>query len=449
MASCYELWTIEGVQPPIMIQKSQSNMSKAIEWIQQHAEQMSDDLETLCNINSGSENMSGLQVAAEWLTGFFSPLGVDVDRIELPTFHALNDSGIVVERSTGPALRWDLGQRKEKGEGANACISPRLLMTIHYDTVYEASDPFQICTRLDGHRMRGPGVIDAKGGIVVMRYAALAAKQFLDLSRSQLTVVLTPDEEIGSPSSTHLWKRIANEFDFALLFEPSMADGSLVGSRKGTGTYTFIVHGRAAHSGRNFAAGRNALVHASRMIVDLHGLNGQRPDVTINVGRIRGGGAVNVVPDLAVFRVNVRVKSLEDQEWVATQVSRIAELHQRPDEGLRVTVEGGIQSPPKVVDATIQNWMSRIESAASSLEQSIQWKESGGASDGNKLQALGLANIDTLGPDGDALHSDQEWVDLASLPRKASLVFRILEQAISESTWHSTASRTMQSSGTV
>ena len=398
-------------------------MNQAYEWLQTRSNDMASELETLCNINSSSDNLDGLLRAADWLTQYFQPMGVPYDRIELPMYPVIDDLGNETNNATGPALRWDIG-----GAGDRGSDKKNVLLTIHYDTVYGLQDPFQKCTRLEGGRMRGPGVIDAKGGIVVMRYAAIAASKFLDLSSLRLTVVLTPDEEIGSPSTITLWNKIAQEFGSALLFEPSMADGSLVSSRKGTGTFTIVVHGKAAHAGRNFNAGRNAVVHASRMVADLHELNGQRPNVTVNVGRIRGGHAVNVVPDLAVTRVNVRVSSMEDQRWIESRVQHLVDMYNAPSEGYTVSVQGNIHAPPKIQDEGTTELMKRVERSAERLGESVRWKESGGASDGNKLQGLNLPNVDTLGPDGDGLHSDQEWVSLASLPKKACLVFGILEE---------------------
>lgn len=398
-------------------------MNQAYEWLKKQSNEMASELETLCNMNSSSDNLDGLLRVADWLTEYFEPVGVPCKRIELPTYPVIDDLGNETINTTGPALRWDIGAA---GEGVSKENS--VLLTIHYDTVYGLQDPFQKCTLLEGGRMRGPGVIDAKGGIVVMRYAAIAASKFLDMSSLRLTVVLTPDEEIGSPSTIELWQKIAHEFGSALLFEPSMADGSLVSSRKGTGTFTIVVHGKAAHAGRNFNAGRNAVVHASRMVADLHELNGQRPNVTVNVGRIRGGHAVNVVPDLAVTRVNVRVSSMDDQLWIESQVQRLVDTYNVPDQGYTVSVQGSIHAPPKIQDELTTVLMNRVERSAAKLGEAIRWKESGGASDGNKLQGLKLPNVDTLGPDGDGLHSDQEWVSLASLPRKASLVFGILEE---------------------
>jgi glutamate carboxypeptidase len=164
------------------------------------------------------------------------------------------------------------------------------------------------------------------------------------------------------------------------------------------------------------------------MIAELHAWNGQRPNVTVNIGRIRSGGAVNVVPDLAVFRVNLRVAGAEDQAWVEKQMEQIVNRFHQPDEGFRVKVEGGISSPPKPCCPQLLPWISQVERAAVSLGQKVHWRDSGGASDGNRLQTLGLLNLDTMGPDGDALHSHEEWIDLGSLPAKTSLMVRLLEE---------------------
>lgn len=403
-------------------------MQDAQAWLTEHQAQMANELETLCNLNSGSDSLIGLRQVADWLTEYFEPIGSNVEKIELPTYEVLDDQAVIRSQATGPALRWNV-------PGSGLGTKKKLLLTIHYDTVYGPENPFQVCERYEAMspsgqpewRMRGPGVIDAKGGIVVMRWAVLAAKKFLDLSQIDLSIVLTPDEEIGSPASIDLWQRIASEFDFAMLYEPCLADGSLVSTRKGTGTFIVVARGKAAHSGRNFHEGRNAVTLACQVALAMDALNGERPDVTINVGRIRGGDAVNVVPDLAVLRVNVRVSNREDQMWIESQVQQIVQRFNAPQSGYRVEISGGIKSPPKNVDATSKVWMEQVERAGSQIGESISWMPSGGASDGNKLAALGLSNIDTFGPEGGLLHSDQEWIRLSSMPRKAALTAAVIQ----------------------
>ncbi len=402
-------------------------MKEVQSWLLNHQGQMADELEQLCNMNSGSDDLPGLNCVADWLTDYFLPLDVHCEKVQLPAFETMDDRGTITSHTTGSALRWDI-----RGVGN---VKKRLLLNIHYDTVYGPKSNFQKCERYEVFapntqselRMRGPGVIDAKGGIVVLRWAVMAAKKFLDLSGVELSIVLTPDEEIGSPASIDLWKKIAGQFDFAMLYEPTLADGSLVSQRKGTGTFIVLVRGKSAHSGRNFHDGRNAIVLACKVALAMDSLNGQRTGVTVNVGRIRGGAAVNVVPDLAVLRINARVSSHEDQVWLESSVQQIIQLACQPDSGYRCELHGGIYSAPKSVDSSTSTWMELIRLAGESIGESIHWKPSGGASDGNRLASLGLSNIDTFGPEGDLLHSDQEWVRLSSLPRKAALTVAVIK----------------------
>ncbi len=383
---------------------------------------MAKDLIELCNINSGSENVAGLLQAADWLEKAFTELKVPCNRHALPSYTLVDDGGAQATLQTGPALIWEIGA-PAVGASSQGC-----LWTIHYDTVYGPDEAFQFCEHLPENRLRGPGVIDAKGGIIVMLYAARLAQKFLDLSKIRLTLVLTPDEEIGSPSSLALWHQIAPEYSNAFLFEPAMSDGSLVQARKGTGTFIFVVHGKSAHAGRNFHDGRNAILQACRIAETLDQYNGKRPNVTINIGRLRGGNAVNVVPDTAVLRVNVRVSSAEDQAWIESICKQTADTFCDSEKGFRVELHGGIHAPPKIVDEATERLQRCVESAGKSIGQEIRWKESGGASDGNKLQGLGIANLDTFGPRGDALHSHNEWIALDSLPEKALLAFESLHE---------------------
>ena len=131
-------------------------------------------------------------------------------------------------------------------------------------------------------------------------------------------VLLNADEEIGSPGSIGVIKQIAARCDLGLLYEPALPDGTLVSWRKGSGNFSFVVRGKAAHAGREFEKGRNAIVAASRLIDEIANLNTD-PEVTYNAGRISGGGPLNVVPDLAIGRVNVRVKTVEQQAEIAAR----------------------------------------------------------------------------------------------------------------------------------
>ncbi len=398
-------------------------LQAASRWLGENRQSMVAEVIELCNQNSFSDNLEGLRTVAGHLMRLMADIPVPCVMQELPRREWVGDSGESCSLATGPALRWDGWQ--EQGAGLTN-RRRRVLLTIHYDTVYPINHSVPVCRLEDDDRLLGPGVIDAKGGIVVLRWAILAGLRYGLLDNVDWSIILTPDEEIGSPSSMSLWKEVAPKFDFALLFEPTLSNGALVDRRKGTGNYHFLVCGRSAHSGRDFQAGRNAIVQASRLAVELHSLNGQCDGVTVNVGRVMGGGALNVVPELCSLRVNVRVEDSEQMEWLERQIHRVSNLFDDESNGFRCRVLGGLSSPPKACDDSVEPWKRLVEQAANDVGQDLTWGASGGASDGNKLAALGLPNIDTFGPEGGDLHSPTEWLRVSSLPKKAALTLATL-----------------------
>jgi glutamate carboxypeptidase len=390
---------------------SMDRFSEANAWLEANQERMVDDLVQLANMNSGSSNTSGLMAVADWLTDWIGLHPAILSRIPLPPRRIIGDNGKESVVETGPALRWDyLPECRRK-----------ILLAIHYDTVYEVHDPFQRCQRINTNKLLGPGVADAKGGIVVLRYALQAALKFSLAKECGWTVLLTPDEEVGSPSTANMYRNIATEFDFALLFEPCLPGGELVSERKGSGNFVIVVRGRSAHAGRDFEHGRNALVKLCSVLTEIDKINGTREGLTLNVGNAVSGGAVNVVPDLAVARINMRVSDDASASWFEQKLKALVQVVNNSD-GFQCEYHGGLTSPVKLINDEMRQLMAAIETCAYQLGQPVTWKSTGGVCDGNKLAAAGLPNIDTLGPLGGFLHSPQEWVQVDSLVTKSKLV---------------------------
>lgn len=387
-------------------------------WIAAQQSAVVADLMELSNQNSGSEHLAGLLRVAQWLEDRMDLHRAEFQRVPLPHRRVINEHGDELALETAPALRWDFQPQ----------ASRRVLLCIHYDTVFGEQHPFQSCQPVTSDRLQGPGVADAKGGILVLRTAVQALLNFELCGELGWTVLLTPDEELGSPSSEELLERLAGEFDFGLLFEPALPDGGLVSQRKGSGNYTLIVHGRAAHAGRHFEHGRNAVVALCQLLTKLDALNHQYAGLTINVGQMQGGAAVNIVPDLAIGRLNIRVQDQAAFTWFAAQLQYLVdELNARS--GFKCRVVGGLGSPPKSVSDRMQQLMRAIEAAQLSLGGApLSWRATGGVCDGNKLAAAGLVNIDTLGPLGDGLHSPSEWVSTSSIVERAQLVVELLSR---------------------
>lgn len=387
-------------------------------------------VEQWANQSSHSDDLAALKLMAKSLAKAVEPLDVEVEWQSLAPEVRINDSGIETLQPLGPLL-----VAKKRPAAAK-----QVLLGIHYDTVYPATHSIQRCRR-DGTRLVGPGVADAKGGIVVM-LAALRAfesawKKQCETSPQSVgsenelgwELFLNPDEELGSPGSRDYFQRCRKRFDFALLFEPALPGGAMVRERKGSGNYSFVITGRAAHAGRDFSMGRNAVVHACRLADRLDRLNGKLGQSTINISRIAGGGATNIVPDRAVVRLNVRV----DRSDRVTSIERaFADLSTEFNltEGFRCERWGGVTSPPKASSPESLILESLFAQAAATDPihpiTELQWVQTGGVCDGNKLAAAGIPNIDTCGPVGGELHSEREWLDCDTLVERALRTAKVL-----------------------
>jgi glutamate carboxypeptidase len=161
----------------------------------------------------------------------------------------------------------------------------------------------------------------------------------------------------------------------------------------------------------------------AEMIVQLARLTSD--NVTMNVGKVEGGGAVNVVPDLAICRFNVRVKTPDDQKMVTGDIDRIVAAARQHD-GIRVELHGGFRRPPKALDAPTRRLLEAAIACGRELGLSIGHRRSGGVSDGNQLAAAGLPNIDSFGPRGGRIHSPDEFLLLDSLTERAKLAALLL-----------------------
>jgi glutamate carboxypeptidase len=360
-----------------------------------------------CNQNSGSHHFAGLEKMRALLAADFGRLpGASVEHVPL---------------LDTPARALRIRVRPE---------SPvQLFLSGHYDTVYGPDDAFQSCTLLDPDRLRGPGVIDMKGGLVVM----LAALEEFEHSRPRgqvgYEVLLNPDEEIGSHGASPFFVEAAAHCQLGLVFEPARPNGDLVHSRKGTGNFTVTCHGRAAHAASGTRQGRNAIAALAEFLVAVHRLPEHLPAVMLNIGNIRGGGlATNVVPDFAEAKLDVRITHLSDRAAIYAKFDEFAEPI-RAREGFRLEIAGGFSRAPmersSTADTAFAVWQ---ECARETGIAPFGWIHAGGASDANNLSAAGLPCLDGLGPIGDRLHSAEEWIHLPSLFDRARLAACFLKK---------------------
>lgn len=396
-----------------------------LDWIESRHDQMVSLVEHWAAVNSGSYNVTGLNALLDLLIDDFRALGGEMRSITLPTQTVVDSRGEPTEAQLGKAL--SIVKRRS---------APfKVFLGIHYDTVFQADHPFQECSRPAEGRLRGPGVADAKGGLAVMLTALSALERSPWAANIGWEILINPDEEIGSPGSADLLRSAAKRNQLGLLFEPALPGGALVGSRRGSGNFTVVVRGKAAHAGRNPGEGRNAIHLLAEFIVRLNELYTGLPEVTVNVGWIGGGGPANVAPDLCRCRFNVRVTSEADRETFGGNLAAlIGELNGR--DGFSVRLLGDFARPPKPLDDLTLQALKHIARCGEEIGLSLQWRPSGGAGDGNILAAEGLTTVDSLGVRGEGIHTSEEYLFVDSLTERARLTaLFLLKLASGEIRW--------------
>ncbi len=395
---------------------------RQLHWFSGRDDAMAARVALWCQHRTGSFDSDALRVFAELLQQDFAELGGESEIVTLPPLMAYRAQGQEDMKPLGPAFVL----RKR----AKAPL--QVLLAIHTDVVYAESekDIASIRMRQDGDWLHAPGSADAKGGIAVLREALLCLEHSPWSQNVGWRVVLNPDEEIGSPGSSGILRREAAACHFGLLFEPALADGALVGERKGSGNFTLHMQGRAAHAGRNPEAGRNAIHALAEVVTELSKWTDFESGLTVNVGSISGGGSINRVPDAATAQVNFRIATDEQQKQILLVLKQLKDRWDAR-EGYSLAWQGAFTAPPKTMMGGTSEMLRQAVACGAALGLHLQVRKNGGVCDGNRLAAAGLPNVDTLGPIGEGLHGAGEKLYLPSLRERAELAALILMSAAS------------------
>jgi glutamate carboxypeptidase len=375
----------------------------------------------LANINSGSLNAEGVNKVGEVLIEAAKDLGATIRRVPSAPYRVIDDSGEWRESPLGDAFILT----------KHPAAKRRILLAGHLDTVFPKDSHFQQCQWLDNNTLNGPGVADLKGGLVLMFEALRVLENSPYAGEVGWDVLLNPDEEIGSPSSAPLFVELAKNCQIGMIYEPCMPNGHLAGDRKGSGNFSLVCQGLAAHAGREHHLGRNAIRAICDAMTAIDDLNGHWPGVTLNPGYIHGGGALNIVPDKAVGKFNVRVATLDEMHHVESALAQVvAQINQR--DGITLELHGNFGRPPKQVTGRQESLYTLAQQCGQTLGLDLQWHPTGGCCDGNNLAAAGVINIDTLGIQGGKIHSDKEYLLADSFVPRAQLSAMLLLQLASQ-----------------
>ncbi|MFF4986286.1 M20 family metallopeptidase [Streptosporangium saharense] len=345
------------------------------------------DIERLVRCESPSDDLAAVARSAEAVAELGARyLGAEAERL-------------VVDGRTH--LRWRFGRE------------PRVLLLGHHDTVWPLGSlethPFEV---RDGV-LRGPGCFDMKAGLV-MAFHALAALDTLD----GVTLLITGDEEPGSPTSRELVEDEARRCAATLVLEAAGPGGALKTERKGVSRYEVLVRGRAAHAGLEPERGVNAAVELAHQVMAVAALGDPALGTTVTPARLEAGTTVNTVPAAARLAIDVRVRHAAEQHRVHTAMRGL-----RPYlTGAEVEVVGGPNRPPLGITAS-KDLFERAWRIAEALGVGpLTSVAVGGASDGNLTAGVGVPTLDGLGAVGGGAHADDEHVITAELPGRTRLL---------------------------
>jgi glutamate carboxypeptidase len=351
------------------------------------------DLRTLVECESPSADLAAVARSAEVVARVGTArLGVEPERI-------------VLDGRTH--LRWRLGDEPSA-----------VLLLGHHDTVWPlGSLADRPCSVEDGV-LRGPGCFDMKAGLVMAFHAAAGLEG--------VTILVTGDEELGSPSSRGMIEDEARRASAALVLEASADGGALKTERNGVSLYDVRITGRAAHAGLEPERGVNATVELAHQALAIAALADPAAGTTVTPTASRAGSTTNTVPAAGSLAVDVRVRTMAEQERVDRAMRALLPVLQ----GAVVEVHGGPNRPP--LEATASSALF-VRASAVALRLGLPPLTSsavGGASDGNFTAGVGTPTLDGLGAVGGGAHADDEHVVVDELPRRTALLRALVEELL-------------------
>ncbi|HEY6461754.1 MAG TPA: M20/M25/M40 family metallo-hydrolase, partial [Polyangiaceae bacterium] len=339
---------------------------------------MEDDIALLVEQNSYTENPEGGRKVGALLRSLFGIEGLEVHVRPSERF-----ADHLVFRS----------RAQQPNRGAVALVG-------HLDTVFPPGT-FEGYRR-DGDLARGPGVLDMKGGLVVIAYAlkALAATGGLD-AVVPVRIVIVSDEEVGSPEGQGVIAAAITGSGAALVFEAGRKADAIITRRKGTGGMTATAHGKAAHAGNAHKEGANAIWAIARFVDGVQRLTDYDRGVTVNVGRVSGGHSKNTVPDAAEVQLDLRFCTKADGDALVERVRGAAADAAAGVPGTRIELHGGVARIP--LERTDASARLLADYGACATAHGLGAGEAlliGGGSDASTSSGLGIPSIDGMGPRG-------------------------------------------------
>lgn len=350
------------------------------------------DLEKVVNIDSNSFYPEGLIKIADEFEKIAKKFGLYVKR-----HHLSDESGDLLEiTNKKDSERYDV------------------LMMGHMDTVQPVGEAAKRPYYRDENFAYGPGISDMKSGTLTTLYIY---NELSDEAKEKLSIciLMNPDEEILSKYSRKYTYEIAKKTDYGFVMEATSKKDTHTVQRKGSATYKITFHGYPGHAGYifdNYTA--NAVVEMSRWAKELHEFNNREKLLSVNIAKVEGGTASNVVPDYACLTLNIRVKDKADYEEFENKLKELAETPYI--EGVTTEVEIVSKNNPMIPAPGMDEYIERAKKVFASMGKELKlYPIRGGASDGNIIADAGTKCMDNLGPVSSGGHTHNEILNLDSV----------------------------------
>jgi glutamate carboxypeptidase len=370
-------------------------------WLRERQGAMLETVRQMVEIESPSDNKAAVDRLGRWLAGKFEALGGH------SKFHRTTDFG--------DHLQVDFPGRDRR--------QPVLLLG-HLDTVYPLGTLANMPCREASGRLHGPGTLDMKSGIAMMLYAIDAMRDQGGTVPRAISVLLVSDEEVGSSSSRRITEELAKKSAAVFVLEPSYGPkGAVKTARKGVGEYSLKVTGKAAHAGLDFEKGHSAILELGRQIERISKFVDLKRGLTLNVGIVKGGTRVNVIPAEATASIDVRVVRAGDAAGLDRKLRALKPI----DRQCKLELRGVVDRPPMERTPAVANLFRQASELAKRMGWKLEEAAVGGGSDGNLTAALGIPTLDGLGGVGEGAHAPTESIVISELPKRAALLAGLIE----------------------
>ena len=354
-------------------------------------------LEELVVRESPSDDPERVGVLARWVEGRLAAAGLPAERLPCAS------------RGDAVRVRW--------GDAGGT------LVLGHLDTVWPAGTLAERPFRVEGGVAKGPGIFDMKGGVAVALAVLEAVGRGEVRPDGGLSLLLTPDEEIGSAGSRELLVAEAKRHDRTFVLEPAGDGGAAKIARKGVGIAMVRFQGVAAHAGLEPEKGASALAELARFVQFAEALADRGLGTTVLPTLARAGSKANVVPESAEVTIDFRFWTLAE----GTRVEEALRAYRGVDPRVRVELEGGLNRPPMEATGSSLELYRTAAALAGQLGFPLPSMRVGGASDGNLTAGAGVPTLDGLGPVGGGAHARTEHLLVDDLPRRCTLLAALLE----------------------